>query len=407
MKQGWPPQHRRNVSEDTIVVCDSTPSSEDSECGTPIPIASPLDFVLRRRDEERCWSNFRILFGSLFSVCIFALYLTVEKTSHSRTDGTGSLRFSGHYFAMCVVAGSLSGLPHLIITPLDLVKCRIQTGEYSSLMQGVLLLSREAFCCRPGVTHISRAAHAISVVYIGWVPTMFGYCLQCALKFGFFEYFKFRLSSALPIEIVINYRLVILLPASGCAEFIADIALAPFEVVKVRLQSLPLSKRPSQLADMIPRMWMVEGIQGFYSCIVPLWFRQVPYTMVKFSAFEKLAALMFSFVVGSSVSDVEKSSWQIKSFIVILAGFGAGALCALVTQPADVIVSKISQRSSSSTRAMDVSGGKGCTMPRIVKEIGGWRGLFRGLLARIILFGTLSALQWAIYENFRSFVNMH
>ena len=416
MKQGWiKAQSRRTLStasDDTIRICDSpSPSSlDDSTPSTPVPncaaAASRTDVesVLKKRDEDRCWANFRVIFVSLLGVTILTLYLAVEMTRGNKQP-RNSLRFSTHYFVLCVVAGAFSGLPHLIITPLDLVKCRIQTGEYTSLLQGLVMLWREAQSGSRG-TVVSRVTHTLAVVYVGWVPTMFGYCLQCAVKFGFFEYFKFRLATVLPLEVVINYRVIVLLLASGAAEFIADIGLAPFEVVKLRLQSMPLTKRPCRLANMIPRMWYAEGIRGFYRCLVPLWFRQVPYTMVKFSAFEQLAGLFFSMIPGVTASEPEKASWAVRSFVITLAGYGAGALCAVVTQPADAIVSKISQRSSQSKQDPKVEHGKCDSLTQIVRELGGWRGLFRGLVARIILFGTLSALQWAIYEGFRAVVEL-
>ena len=36
-----------------------------------------------------------------------------------------------------------------------------------------------------------------------------------------------------------------------------------------------------------------EGMNGFYKGLVPLWFRQVPYTIVKFVAFEKIVSAFY------------------------------------------------------------------------------------------------------------------
>jgi solute carrier family 25 phosphate transporter 3 len=288
-----------------------------------------------------------------------------------------------------------------MITPLDLVKCRIQSGEYVNLLSGTMLLLKEALFQKAGASKKSRVLQFFSVMYVGWEPTLFGYCLQCAIKFGFFEYLKFRLALALPIEAVVRYPLVLLLTASGCAEFIADIVLAPFEVVKVRLQSLPPSRRPARVAEMVPRMWMTEGAQGFFSCIFPLWLRQVPYTMIKFCAFAKFESVLHMVVVGSLKPEKDSSSWLSKFVVVVLAGFGAGAVCAVATQPADVIVSRISQRAT-----IQREGGSKNSFLKVLRDVGGFRGLFRGLLARILLFGTLSSLQWSIYESFRSAVDL-
>ena len=39
-----------------------------------------------------------------------------------------------------------------------------------------------------------------------------------------------------------------------------------------------------------------EGVNGFYKGIVPLWFRQVPYTVVKFTAFESTVKAFYKHV---------------------------------------------------------------------------------------------------------------
>ena len=49
---------------------------------------------------------------------------------------------------------------------------------------------------------------------------------------------------------------------------------------------------------------------------------------------------------------------------------------------------------------------KGATMGEIVKEVG-WMGLFtRGLALRIIMIGTLTGLQWGIYDAFKVAVGL-
>jgi solute carrier family 25 phosphate transporter 3 len=39
-----------------------------------------------------------------------------------------------------------------------------------------------------------------------------------------------------------------------------------------------------------------EGINGLYKCLAPLWMRQVPYTMVKFAAFENTVKAFYKHV---------------------------------------------------------------------------------------------------------------
>jgi solute carrier family 25 phosphate transporter 3 len=66
----------------------------------------------------------------------------------------------------------------------------------------------------------------------GWLPTLIGYSAQGLAKFGFYEYFKLYYSNLVGPENAYLYRTSLYLAASASAEFIADIALSPFEAMK-------------------------------------------------------------------------------------------------------------------------------------------------------------------------------
>lgn len=79
--------------------------------------------------------------------------------------------------------------------------------------------------------------------------------------------------------------------------------------------------------------------------------------------------------------------------VTFLSGYWAGIFCAVVSHPADTIVSKLNQGKST-----------GSTLGRvqeIFKEIG-FKGLWRGLSTRILMVGTLTGLQWWIYDTFKT-----
>ena len=56
-------------------------------------------------------------------------------------------------------------------------------------------------------------------------------------KFGFYEIFKNFYGGILGEEYAYTYRTFLYLIASASAEFFADIALAPWEATKVRIQT--------------------------------------------------------------------------------------------------------------------------------------------------------------------------
>lgn len=72
----------------------------------------------------------------------------------------------------------------------------------------------------------------------------------------------------------------------------------------------------------------------------------------------------------------------------------AGVLCAIVSHPADTMVSKLYSQSKA----------EGSTMTKVAtiyKEIG-FKGLWAGLGTRILMIGSIAACQWWIYDSFKT-----
>ncbi|KAI9872050.1 MAG: hypothetical protein M1823_008275, partial [Watsoniomyces obsoletus] len=84
--------------------------------------------------------------------------------------------------------------------------------------------------------------------------------------------------------------------------------------------------------------------------------------------------------------------------VAFTGGYMAGILCAIVSHPADVMVSKLNA---------DRAPGEafGAAMSRIYSKIG-FSGLWNGLPVRIVMIGTLTGLQWMIYDSFKIFVGL-
>ncbi|XP_063383443.1 solute carrier family 25 member 3-like [Cydia fagiglandana] len=282
---------------------------------------------------------------------------------------------SNKYFALCAGGGAICcGSTHTFVTPLDLVKCRLQVdpGKYKSIFKGFGVSYKEG-----------GAANLVK----GWAPTLLGYSAQGAFKFGGYEYFKYKYSEIVGEENAYLYRTGVYLAAAASAEMIADIALCPFEATKVRMQTTP--GYTSQMRKAMPHMLSTEGLGVFFKGLVPLWGRQVPYTMMKFSSFEKTVEYLYANVVPKPREQCTKGEQLLVTFA---AGYIAGVLCAIVSHPADTLVSKMNKDPSSS-------------MGSILSEVGMF-GIWRGLTARIIMIGTLTGLQWFIYDAYKVYNQM-
>lgn len=204
---------------------------------------------------------------------------------------------------------------------------------------------------------------------------------QGLFKFGLYEYFKVKYGDIIGDENAFLYRTGLYLASSASAEFFADIGLAPLEAAKVKIQTAP--GFASTLREAVPKMYAAEGLNAFYKGLVPLWCRQIPYTMMKFACFERTVELLYANVVPKPRADCTKGEQLLVTFA---AGYIAGVFCAVVSHPADVVVSKLNQ-AAPGEGALDVA-----------RKLG-FGGMWNGLAPRIIMIGTLTALQWFIYDG--------
>lgn len=98
----------------------------------------------------------------------------------------------------------------------------------------------------------------------------------------------------------------------------------------------------------------------------------------------------FRYVVPKPRSECTKGEQLVVTFA---AGYIAGVFCAIVSHPADTVVSKLNQ-AAKGTSALDVA-----------KQLG-WAGLWGGLMPRIVMIGTLTAAQWFIYDAVKVYLRM-
>merc|ERR1712149_77767 len=291
-------------------------------------------------------------FTSPFQARCEGLQVNEERTIAACAVAEGeSCEFgSAKYFALCGFGGILScGVTHTAVVPLDLVKCRIQVdpGKYGGLIQGF---------------RVTLAEESVRALGKGWAPTAIGYSMQGLCKFGFYEVFKNLYGNMIGEENAFLYRTSLYLAASASAEFFADIALCPMEAVKVRIQTSPVGTFPTTLRAGAPKIYAAEGLNGFYKSLVPLWGRQIPYTMMKFACFERTVEAIYANIVPKPRAECSKSEQLVVTFA---AGYIAGVFCAIVSHPADTIVSYMNKA-------------KGSTIGSAAKELG-FSGMWAGL----------------------------
>merc|ERR1712201_61367 len=103
---------------------------------------------------------------------------------------------------------------------------------------------------------------------------------------------------------------------------------------------------------------------------------------MKFACFERTWEAIYANIVPKPRAECTKAEQLVVTFA---AGYIAGVFCAIVSHPADTLVSYLNKA-------------PGAGIGAAVKTLG-FGGLWQGLGPRIVMIGTLTALQWFIYDG--------
>ncbi|MBN3315796.1 MPCP protein, partial [Atractosteus spatula] len=349
-------------------------------CGTTHTAVVPLDLV-KCRLQVSSLSHCKKIGFLRCTKSLQLLSIAVSCYHCSRFSGGIALRpgdevscefGSMKYYALCGFGGILScGITHTAVVPLDLVKCRLQVNpdKYKSIFNGFSVTVRE-----DGMRGLAK----------GWAPTFIGYSMQGLCKFGFYEVFKIFYSNLLGEENTYMWRTSLYLAASASAEFFADIALAPMEAVKVRIQTQP--GYANTLRECVPKMYAEEG----------LW-----------ASRPGICSGSSSFMLSSTPGERPVPRAAAASSLWESSSSGQGAPSNL---PAVLDTGR-----PRAPRSTPVQPGWWADKPdprsffgRAVRAFlsRGFAGVWKGLVARIIMIGTLTALQWFIYDSVKVYFRL-
>jgi solute carrier family 25 phosphate transporter 3 len=223
------------------------------------------------------------------------------------------------------------------------------------------------------------AAEGAMALTTGLGATAFGYFIQGWFKFGGVEFFKVQAAQSLGPQSAWDNKTGIYIASAACAEFIADIFLCPLEAVRIRSVSDP--QFCDGLVDGFGKIAKTEGIGGFYAGFIPILAKQVPYTCAKFVVQGNVADSIYA---SMEVTPEQCTSGKNLS-ISLASGVVAGVAAAIISHPADTLLSMVNKKGA---------GGTGSMMSRlsnIAKEVGFVKLCTVGLAPRCVMIGTLTA----------------
>eukprot|EP00803_Ostreobium_quekettii_P000592 evm.model.scf_649.1 EVM.evm.TU.scf_649.1 scf_649:5955-12306(+) len=173
--------------------------------------------------------------------------------------------------------------------------------------------------------------------------------------------------------------------AGATATIVQDAVMTPADVVKQRLQLVNTPYR--SVYDCTTRTFREEGVWAFYRSYRTTLFMNVPYMAVQVSTYESCKKLM-----GSEEED--------GLMIQLTAGAIAGGMAAGVTNPLDVVKTRLQTQGVTSATTYNRSAVIP-TMKQIAREEGP-RALWRGLKPRVMFHVPAAAICWGTYETMKA-----
>jgi len=262
-----------------------------------------------------------------------------------------------------MIAGAAAGTAeHCGMFPIDTIKTSMQAhgSAFTTIRE-----SASAIASRNGAIGFFRG---ISALALGAAPAH-------ALHFATYEFCKKRFSdNSFGIS-----------AAGICATTISDAVMTPMDALKQKMQ---LGLRQYRgLIDCFRTVIRTQGFGSLYASYTTTLVMNVPFNAVQFTAYEALRRLL-----------KRGNEEQFDVLAHCVAGGGAGAVAAALTNPFDVAKTRLQTQSDTGQHYR----GMLHTLKKLWREEGR-RGYMRGLLPRIALHSTSAAISWATYEYVKYF----
>ncbi|GAA5855472.1 hypothetical protein JCM8547_007846 [Rhodosporidiobolus lusitaniae] len=295
----------------------------------------------------------------------------------SRVSSPALPKLNGVDYAKFFASGAACCLlSHGGMVPIDVVKTRIQLEPQLKKL-GMVGTAR----------HIA-AQEGLKGFATGFGSTAVGYFFQGGAKFALYDFFKLKLAAASGENAVRN-RTAIYLGGAAIAEFFADILLTPLEAVRIRL----VSDRTyaSNLLTGFRRMAAEGGVKELYAGFVPILAKQIPYAVGQFLVNELAHEQVYKRLSEEKKRNLSKGE---ETAITLGCGITAGFAAAILSQPADTLLSQINKG----------EGGKGSATSKLIKlaRQAGPIGLFAGLGPRMLMTAGLVSSQFYLYGIIKS-----
>lgn len=362
----WLPDKRRNVrhyrEHKALSVPFSGPRNESRNSWEDIMNPQYVSEI----EHESITAIDKAVMGGTGLVAAFSLYALLF------ISAPGAWR----YFC---AGGICAATSHAIPTPIDVIKTRKQVDP-ALADKSFLKAGREII-----------KVDGMTALWAGLGPTVFGYLLEGAVKFGTYEilkpFFRKLLAGLAASTSVAAFKSEILsfVFCGAAAGFAASIILCPMEAIRIRMVSEPEYAAGGWM-NAGYKILKQEGIEGLGKGINPMILKQVPYTVTKNVSFDILTRSFYAMIRAQGMALTAGSMF----FIPLLSAALASMLSTVTSQPGDMVLSLVNAHKG------DRKAGE--IFKSILHSTHGMRGFFIGFRTRLLHVGVTVTIQLMVYD---------
>lgn len=280
--------------------------------------------------------------------------------------------FDGLSFPKYMLAGAAAGIAeHVAMYPVDTVKTRMQAlAQPGQNLHGTSLhLAIRSIIRREGLHGLYRGVGAVA-----W-----GAGPAHAMYFTTYEVAKTAFGADRAVHSPVATAL-----AGASATVVNDALMTPADVVKQRLQ---LTHSPYRgIIDCAMQTYRSEGLGAFFRSYRTTLFMNIPFTAVHFSAYESIKQVLAEDETDEGL------------LVQLIAGGAAGGLSAAVTNPLDVVKTRLQTDGMLTHKEAIKSGAVLSALKRITEQEGAG-AIWHGLSARVWFHIPAAAVCWGVYES--------
>lgn len=263
-----------------------------------------------------------------------------------------------------------SGGVGLFLTPIELVKTKTQTNpqRYPGVLSSFQTIRNE---------------EGASTFFTGWAPTLLGQFVSGGALYMLTEIIRRSLTDAAGADAV-SLEVPIILAAAAISAAVAAVLICPFEAVRIRTVAQP-NYAPNS-AGVLTRMLDEEGIGSLINAIPIFVLKNIPYAMTKFTIFDISTEKLYEAFPAA------QEDLKLSLFVSLIGGILGGSAAAVVSNPADAVISEL-KKSKSDISPLEAV--------KIMNERAGISTFFVGLPLRMLFYSLSASLVFVFYDSVR------